>query len=273
MTTNQDLFTQQSLFRRWCVGIVTADKPEGTNTISVFPVERLPLSSGKVGEEQEQINQNVGDSFGTSASQSLLGEKICKAQWFPNGDNHLFTAPMVRKNESVQLYRYADSETIFWTTIYLEPSLRRLERIIWGSGNLSSPGKSLDLDSIYYLEFDTIRKVINIKTSNSDGERIVYHLSLNPGQGEAFLQDDKGNRVFLDSSENKVMLEDAAGGRIDTTNGVVRLHGPNGVFISGAFLKSESPTTLQDGLSVSGTSNLDGDMNVSGFASFPGGHS
>lgn len=239
-----------SKFKLWSLGVVVEDKPFETNKIRISPHERLPLQSGPVGSESEQYDEKVPTSDGVAAEQTVSTSNVIVAEWFANGDNHLFTSPMVRKNEIVQIYKYADKPDYYWTTLFSSPEFRRVERIIYGAGNLAGGTDPLSIDSIYYIEFDTLSKAINIKTSLSDGERFMYTFSLNPGQNQAYITDHIGNRVVIDSENNNVFMEDASGGMFETRDGHPKITGPKGILLTAPSIVVEGNTDFKDSVIV-----------------------
>lgn len=242
--------SETSKWKIWSLGTVVEDKPFGIDVIRVSPIERLPLQSGNPAFTQNEYNEKLPNAAGSAGQQVVKSTKVIEAEWTPDGDNHLFTSPMVRKGEVVKVYKFGDTNKYYWNTIYRSPDLRRTERIIWGAGNLSSPGGRLDLDSIYYLEFDTLNKVINIKTSLSDGEEFMYQLSLNPGTRQAFIVDNVGNKFIIDSPSNNVILEDVSGGRFETRDGHPKITGTKGFLLTSPNNVIEGNTEFKDNVIV-----------------------
>lgn len=308
--SEQQLFENSSLWRPWCIGVVTKDKPFGTDIIAVSPMERLPEQSGPLASNEITFEGAVPSPLGGTNAQEVKGSGNVTAQWVPNGMDHLFTSPMVRANETVQLWKYADQPKVYWSTIFREPSIRRVERFIFAAGNLSAPmGGSLDLDSIYSIDVDTLGKMITIKTSVSDGETYGYQVQLNAAEGWAGMQDTIGRKTIIDSVNDNVFMQDVAGAIIETRAGHPRIYGPNGIFFetpAQLHIKAgdnliEGPTVFTDSVDIKknlavaagfssnytgtggtaqmkGGIDLDGPMEirqgltVQGYASFPGGH-
>lgn len=219
----------KSLFREWSLGIVTQDKPFGIDEIMVSPTERITDQVGNLSKTEITYTGNAGTSNGEAGSQSLSGTAQLKAIWVPNGDNHLFTSPMVYANETVMLYKYADKPDVYWNTIFREPSIRRKERFIIAAGNLTGGTRVLDLDSTYYMDFNALDKWIEIGTTQSDGEAFAYRFRLDPSTNSAYLTDNIGNRFEILSDSNNVALEDASGARFESRDGHPKIFGPKGI--------------------------------------------
>lgn len=252
----------QSGLREYSIGIVTADKEEGSDIIRVYPVERVTMQSGMVDESKVEYDLQPTNAQGVPTSVKADARAIVEALWIPMGDNHLMSSPDVRANETVMIYKYADSEQLYWNTQFREPMLRRLEDVIWGIGNLRDPTLTpWDLDSSYYMRWDTMNaKSIKFVTTQSDGEQFTYEFNIFPGENKVIIKDNVGNIIELDSANNNVSLTDASGGRFETRDGHPKITGPKGFYV-------EAPSSI-----FSGNVQIRGSLQVSGYAHFPGGH-
>ena len=275
----EDRFQDESLLKLWALGTVTRDKPFGVDIIMVTPTERDTMQKGDPSIAEDSIDQKVDSPTGVAGGQTLKGTKEMPATWFPDGDNYVMTSPMVRVGETVKLYKYADKDELFWTTVYREPSLRRIERFVIGASNLSSPGDPFDLESAYSMDFDTLSKAIRIRTTHSDGEKFSYTLELFPKESLFRVMDNVGNIICLDSENTNVYLEDISGGRFETRDGHPRIYGPKGVFIetpaqfhvqagdtlinAGSNLVN-GPTTFSDPVSMNATLSLASNFTMGG---------
>lgn len=309
---NQEMFEDQSLWRCWAIAIVAADKPFGIDVISATVFERMPDIQGPISGGQETFRGAAPSVFGSAGIQEVTGGNTYQATWAPNGMDHLITSPMVRAGETVKLYKYADKQELYWTTLYREPGLRRIERFILAASNLSGGREVADMDSSYILDFNTLDKSITIQTSVSDGERYRYRVFIAPSEDRVVIEDNVGNKMELSSEDNNVYMEDASGGRVETRDGHPRIYGPKGILaetpeqfrvVAGNNL-IEGPTVFTDSvdmkstLSVAGAYSLgyggsggsgnagtfggnvqlqggmqiDQGLTVDGYANFPGGH-
>lgn len=230
--SGSDESTQKSGLRLWAIGEVTRDKPFGVDQIMVHPTELVTDTNGDPAGVDETFEDKVPTSSGVAKTQSIKATREMPATWFPNGHDHLVTSPMVRKGEAVKLYKYHDKPEIYWSTLFREPGIRRIERFVIGASNLSVPGQPYDLDSAYTIDFDTLTKALRIRTTISDGEQFAYFIELNPGQNRIEAADNIGNRFFIHSPDNNVQMEDASGAIIQTRDGHPYVFGPKGVEIN-----------------------------------------
>lgn len=250
---DQALFSHQSQWRPWAIGIVAKDKPFGTDEIALTSIERLPEQTGSINEEKREYSVTVESPLGGMNSQSLIGSGIMTATWAPMGQNHLLTSPMVRANEQVQIWKYADQDKLFWNTVFCEPGIRRIERVIMGAGNLSTPLEGLiGVENSYHIDFDTLSKKLSIRTTQSDGEAYAYSVILNPSENSVSIFDNIGNIFKIDSPNNNVSMTDASGAVFETRDGWPRIYGPKGVVIedgggnSAVLSPDSSSVTIKD---------------------------
>lgn len=168
------------------LGIVLVDKPENSDIIDVFPSEQLPFTEGKLNNRPDtKIN----------------------ATWIPFGQSNRGTSPDVVAGETVQLYRFADTEDYFWTTIFKEPSLRRLERVLYAWSNVPDKGVVQDKENSYFVEVSTKDKWIHVHTATNDGEKCGYDVLIDTKNGRFTLADTLENIINLDSEPGNLNVK------------------------------------------------------------------
>ena len=172
-----------SQLKPYSLGIVVIDKPETSDVIQVFPSEQLPFAEGNL-----TTNRRMQIS----------------AHWVRIGDSNRFTSPDVYKGETVQIYRYADTDEYFWSDIMREPSLRKKERVIYAVSNIPDKGGNQTLDKSYYVEISTKDKRVHLHTSDNDGELCTYDLIIDTSKGNLTLLDGMGNILTLDSKPGNI---------------------------------------------------------------------
>ena len=196
---------ESSNFHFYSQGIVVTDKVAESDVIRVYPSEVLRNETGDITEERKTLQTKVPTQNGLPSNAVVNKGKVIEAKWIPLSDSNRMTAPDVVKGESVILYRFADMQDIYWTTIYREPHLRRLEKVCYMYGNLSKPGKPFDKSSSWWVEFDTKQKKLQVHLSNSDGEPVVYDLLFDTKNGLFVVKDDKGQSVGFNSTKGELI--------------------------------------------------------------------
>lgn len=263
---------QESKFKIYSIGIVAETKPEGTDLIKVVPNEVLPMLSGDIGEQETEYRTSAPNAKGVKKNNSVKGDAIIVAKWMPDGNENQTSAPDVVKGETVKIYRFADTDEYYWTTVFREPTLRRLEHVLKSYSNLPSGQTAYDKDSSYWIEISTKQKHIHLHTSKNDGEAVAYDIRLDTRNGSFSIEDSAGNNIILDSIAG--VLSANANERIEFTAPTVIINGEtivNGETTMNGNHRTNGKTAISDGLSVEGGGSslgggatVDGDINNTG---------
>lgn len=219
--------------KSWSLGIAQFDKADGSNELMIIPIERMSMEKGLFKDIKKEYDVKAPDIHGILKAEKIEGGTALKATWLPIGDGNRMTAPDVRKNETVEIFRYRDTELYYWNTVFRETGIRRLEHVIYAFGNLPDGFAPLDRDSSYILEFDTKTKRIAITTSKSDGEAFKYMLEISPGTSTLTLTDNVGNSVGIISDSGTVFMQNADGAGISFTGSSGKITAPGGLSIDG----------------------------------------
>lgn len=100
---------RESKLRLYSLGIVVHDKKPGSDQIIVYPVEELPTVMDTVADAVSKNTVSLPDATGAIKSSNSSSQSTIVANWIPMSDGNRVTAPDVVKNETVRIYRYADT--------------------------------------------------------------------------------------------------------------------------------------------------------------------
>lgn len=280
---------RQSKLVMYSLGIVMEDKKRGSDQIKIYPVEEFPQIDGKIADYKPSFNVSTTNIKGATKSADLKGDAVLVASWLPFGNSNRNTSPDVIKNETVCIYRYADTNEYHWDTMFREPALRRLETVCHMYGDLPSGVKGFDKQSSYWCEVSTHDQHIKIHTSKSNSEPFVYDIILDTKNGNLTIQDDIGNMIYLDSRAHQIKMINTEGSYYDMLRENITINAPKtikhicqdfivqasksisataGTTISakaGTSTTIEAPqNTVKGKLTVTGLTTLQGGLNVSG---------
>lgn len=182
------------------MGIVAKDKPTGTDTISVMPIEHITDTKGDINQESD-YESKAKDHKNVPNQTKSVSKNTIDAIWIPLGGSNRISSPDVIAGETVLIFTYADTNEFYWTTYLREPSIRRLEKVLYGYSNLSGGARSdaFDRETSYWYEVDTMNKYIKIHTSDNDGEYTTYDITINTKDGNIEIKDGVGNFIYFDS--------------------------------------------------------------------------
>jgi hypothetical protein len=216
---------RQSAFIFYSYGIVAVDKERDSDAIKVTPIEELSMASAKSeeikatarGNAKPNISRNetskgptlanqsvsynveLPDHQGVSRSGNVTGDIMLVATWTPLCQSNRMTAPDVIEGETVMIFRVADTDEYYWSTMMREPNIRRLETVCYMYGNMPDGINPFDKSSSYWIEVSTHDQYVHFHTAKNNGEPFEYDIKLDTAKGHFILTDNSGNFVELDS--------------------------------------------------------------------------
>ncbi len=216
------------------LGIVAVTKEDNVDTVMFFPAEKLSLEYGKVDEIKDEIEVEVLDSNNKKHKVKAERGAMMEARWFPDGTDGRQSAPDVVNGETIQIYRFRDSDTFYWKTILREPELRRLEHVVYAYSNLPSGRTKFELDSSYGNSWSTKDKKVTMWTSQSNGEAFSYLFKIDTAASTWSMWDNVNNGFGIESNLGQVYMRTTSGGFIEITQNTATMN------LSGA-LEIETP--------------------------------
>lgn len=198
----------QTVLKTVAIGIVASDIKEDESYIDVFPIEIQPGRDGEL-TSSEDFSNKITNMSGQVDIVMATKTDLIKAKWLPDGDTNRLEPPTVCKNEWVRLIRYSDHDQYYWTTIYNQLELRKLEKrtvVVSNKRSIDVAPEEL-LKHSYHSQMDTINKLVHLHTSDTDGEYTAYDIAIDTKEGQLEIIDGKGNRIFLDSQDDKLVVE------------------------------------------------------------------
>ena len=109
-------------YRFYSLGIVVVDKEEGSDTITVTPIEDFSMELGELSSTDRKKESTTANSAGVKKTSNIEGGSTVEARWVPLSNHNRDNAPDVYRSETVMLYKYADTQDYYWTTFFREPS-------------------------------------------------------------------------------------------------------------------------------------------------------
>lgn len=202
--------TETTELRLYSLGVVVEAKPEKTDYILVSPVETLNIQeSGKIKDFTKDFKGQKPEILAAQFSTEHESKSYIRAKWIPFGHSNRVTAPDVEVNETVILFKFGDVDEFYWTTIFREPILRRLETVLYAYSDLKDgvSKKAFDKTSSYWLEVSTKEKHIHLHTSDSDNEPFTYDVIIDTKRGNLSINDSNGNLIELDSPSDTINIK------------------------------------------------------------------
>lgn len=275
----------ESGLKLYSLGIVLAAKIRGKDTIIVDPIEHLSMSHGELDEGSTSVKVESVDRQGVSRASQVEQTSSIEAKWLPLGNSNRELAPDVQNGETVLLFKYQDTDEFYWTTIFREPMLRRLETVRHSYSNQPSGRTPYGDDTSYWVEVSTHDKQIRLHTSTNDGEAAGYDLTFDTGSGTLTIQDDMDNVVVLNSvlgeltadirekvviNTKVVEINASESMQVTTpvfdvkTSSLFQLSAPGAVLGGGQAGGAAGRSLFEGGLETQGSIDVEGDITASG---------
>lgn len=244
------MFEMISQLKPFSIGIVLVDKPNDTNDISVFPTEQLFSTEGVISKADATI----------------------EAMWLPLGNFNRRTAPDVCKGQTVQIYRYADTDKYYWTTLFNEIGLQKLEHAVYSwSGVPASSKEASDSDNSYWLMVSPRDGKIHLHTSESNSEPVTYDISIDTKQGTFMLTDSKDNTILLNSLNGTLIADISksitlkAADRITLVAKDIITSSERVTLRASEYVSSDTPVTKTGNMVIDGNIDQRGSIESTGY--------
>lgn len=226
-----------SKFNVYSLAIVAANKPLSSKVIECTPTEIAPMTNGEVSDTMDKYTAGATDREGAAYQVEMTTTNTVKATWLPMGGSNRMTAPDVRRGELVILYRFADTDELWWATLKDDMHLRKLETVIYAFSGSTVESAKADSDNMYFLEVSTHNKLVHFHTSKANGEPYSYDIQINTQHGFIKIQDDVGNFIGFDSKENQLEMVNRDGSKLDINKKNITIESTNSI-----TLKSKTVT-------------------------------
>lgn len=233
---------EASQLKIYSLGTVAANKKLTSREIEVTPIEDSPMTHGEITDNATKYSAAASDSNDAAYSVEVLTSVTVKATWLPMGGSNRMTAPDVRRGELVALYRFADSDQFWWTTLKDDMNLRKLETVIYAFSATPVEATKNNSDSMYFLEISTHNKLVHFHTSKANGEPYMYDIQINAAEGFIQIQDDAGNYFRFDSKEHQIEMVNQDGSKVEVTKTNINFQCTDTISLKSKTISQESTT-------------------------------
>ncbi len=255
---------RESKLKLYAIGIATADKKPGSDQLIVFPVEELVGILGDVSKATTKVTGSIPDSTGAVKHINASGQNTIVASWLPMSAGNRITAPDVYKGETVRIYRYADTSDYYWAAMFREPSIRRLEDVVYAYSNIKSGNKAFDKTTSYWINISTRNKRVQLHTANNDGEQAAYDVIIDTANGTFTVEDNLGNNLVLDSVAGTLVGTINNSITLNTKTAVINTSSDTQVNTNTAEINASSSTTVNcPENTINGNVAINGNLSVS----------
>lgn len=234
-----------SQLRIYSIAIVAANKVLSSSEIEATPVEDTPMLNGELSDAYTDYRTSAKDAEGAAYEHSIATATTIKAKWLPISSSNRMTAPDVRRGETVVLWRFADTDQFYWSTLKDDMHLRKLETVVYAFSATRDEASKTTAETSYFLEVSTHKKLVHLHTCREDGEPFAYDIQLNTAEGFFTIQDDDGNSIQLDSANQRILMFNKLGSFLDINKTKIFLKSTDLVDIKTKAVNIQSETYTQ----------------------------
>lgn len=209
----------------YSLGKAAVNKELGESLLRVIPLEYTILADGELTSKLTEVEVDGVDSTGTHYSTSATTDNAIEADWLPMDGGYQQTAPDVRRDERVLIWRFGDSNRFFWTPLGLDNHLRKLETVtLMFSGTQDEAEEEMSPDNSYVFTVSTHEGHITLTTSVANEELTRWALQFNTREGRFILTEENGNEFFIDAANSYISLTNADHSKIELDRRDIRIH-------------------------------------------------
>ena len=195
-------------FRFIGIGTVTNYNEKNNREIEVYMAHDhanldVEIVNGK-DTIKEQTNTSIQNNWSTPDGSNIKTKAtkstILTVSWLRENSNRA-TPPNVSLGESVSIYRVGDSDKYYWKDMFIEPTLRGQESVLFMYSNLDRvkhPNVMLDTSNSYYFYVSTQSKEVGLKTNKNDDEPLEWNLRLDTKKGCFDIFNDNGDSIHIE---------------------------------------------------------------------------
>ena len=250
---------QDNLWRVVSRGFAAENKELDDIWIRVYCPELSGFASGEITSDIVEKSTQGVDAMGHNYTCKIKTSNTIKAKWRQQGTNRV-TAPDVRRGERLEIWQYADADVYYWSNTGEDDHLRRKETVSWAFSNTEDESTAeLTKDNTYGFTVSTHQKKVEMTTSKSDGEPFAHTVQLDTKRGLFTYKDDKGNVIQVNSEDDQIFIENAAGSQVVIDGGVIKILATDRI-----EMKAKTVNLEASEFNVNAKTNINGDVSTKG---------
>jgi phage baseplate assembly protein gpV len=206
-------------------GVVAENKAANTDVVEVTPLEKHAMLDGELTPNTTALESSGVDGTGSAYTTKSQTAATIPCKWRPVGESNRKTSPDVRRGEQVEIWRFADTDQFYWSTMSNDSSTRKLEHVVMGYSGTAEEDVDASNDNHYTCTFSPLTGAITIHTSKANSEPFAFDISLNTKAGTLTVDDNTGNLVKYDFGQNQFHVENPDGAVMDLTGTAFKMSG------------------------------------------------
>lgn len=199
-----------SVFKLYSIGTSAEDLEFPNTELEVWPTEQMSAVDGDITSNQTNISAEGQNADGQKYTQNINSGTTLKAKWLSRDTNRPYPG-LIRRGESVMIWRNADTSEWWWEEMGKDHSYRRGDMWILACvSTIVKEGESLSPLNSYWFEIDSLNGVIRLSTTKLNNEACNYIFEFMTREGTFRLVDSIGNLLKLESKDLRWTILNAA---------------------------------------------------------------
>lgn len=161
------------------------------------------------GSDDAPSVSSAKDGLGNISLGSAKNVQYVEARYLNNGSN-IVTTPAMMQGEQVEIFRTKGTDRFYFKLFNLDKDLRRKETVVFAVSNKDKAedhGEHFDKESSYSFTVSTKEKLIELKTSITDEEPVLFTISLNTKDGVFTIKDDQDQHLIWDGKNGTLDIK------------------------------------------------------------------
>lgn len=174
-----------SLLSPMGMGTVTATKDTDTHEIMVYIPGLFPQAEGRTVAQVDRVERTSKNAYGEDVNSISMKSNSIPAVWKKMDNSNRISSPDVREGTQVAVYKASGQNQYYWTLDGVNPETFRLETVMYGwsaNPNLDE-NTPFDVDNFYIMVMDTRSGLIQLRTTQANGEVAAFDIQINTAAG------------------------------------------------------------------------------------------
>jgi hypothetical protein len=220
-----------SLLQFLGVGTVTATKDTNTNEVMVYAPFLFPQAEGRLSANAERVERVSKNAAGEEVRSTALKSNSIPAVWRKMDNSNRISAPDVREGSKVSIYRIPGQNVYYWSLDGVNPDTFRMETVQYGWNANPHVGENgeFEVDNFYLLNFDTRNGLIQLRTSEANGEATTFDIQINTKTGTINFGGKNGSMLKYDDVERSFTYTNQDGSVLRVVKEEIIAHAPKSI--------------------------------------------
>jgi hypothetical protein len=195
----------KSKLQMYSIGKVAENKKVKEKTIHVLLVEDFFMYNGDLKKEETTIKAAGVNADDEEYELELKTTNTVVCHWLGDLESgNRSTPPDVCRDERVIVWRYADQDKFYWTSLGLDHDKRTRETIRYVIKATDEENVPANVNNSYFIEMSSHSQMITLGTSQALGEPFSFTFQLDTRKGTFTFTDNDGTVLKNESTERKL---------------------------------------------------------------------